>query len=202
MRSRAALSFGVLVSTLVLAGCGGGAGSAVNNAGSSTASQSSNVVPRVIGASSAQRLAFIPAVSTDVVPAGTPAVINAWVSLSFAISGVPCVNCVGSPAIPGALGIAFPSPYLPLKSTYELTYTFYNVSEGTSSCSLIWSLKQGTTSLLHNVSTIKLNGNGQYVYFIGGPLPSTAIAGLATASANVHCNGFVPKAATQTVYFH
>ncbi len=141
--------------------------------------------------------------SNEAVPAGTPAIINSWVSLSYAINGLPCFNCAGNPPISGSLGIAFPAPYLALKSTYELTNTLYNVSEGNASCALTFNIKQGKTSLFHHVYPITFSGgNGQYVFFTAGPLSTLAVAGVASVNANVKCNGYSPKIATQIVYFH
>ncbi|MEO9263348.1 MAG: hypothetical protein ABI282_04590 [Candidatus Baltobacteraceae bacterium] len=200
---RALPVIGALLSAVALSACGGGASAGGTGAGATTMSQSAAVVPQVVAISSTEKMMFIPAsTSREAAPVGTPAIINAWVSLSSIVSGMPCVNCAGNPPVAGSLGISFSQPYLPRTGSYELTYTFYNVSEGTNSCSLIFNFLQGTKSLLHNTSTIKLNGNGQYVYFIGGPLPSSATAGPGTVNANVHCNGFVPKAATQKVYLH
>lgn len=145
---------------------------------------------------------FIPALDDSRPPAGTPAIINAWVSLSFAVSGVPCGNCVGSPPIPGALGIAFPSPYLPLGSAWEITYTLYNVAEGSSPCSLIFNFKQGTTSLFSHTYSITLNGAGQYVYFTSGPLSSKAKAGIGVVNASLKCGTYTSAKAVETIYLH
>lgn len=203
--SRALPTLGAILSVVTLSACGGGASTTGSGAGATTMSQSSQVVPQIVSISPTEKLGFIPASESaqrDAVPAGTPPVINAWVSLSNAINGLPCYQCAGNPPIPGSLGIAFPSPYLPHTGGYELTYTFYNVSEGANSCTLTFNFLQGTTSLLHNVSTIKLNGNGQYFFFIGGSLPAVAKAGPGVVNANVSCNGFTAKAATQKIVLH
>ncbi|MDQ2865917.1 MAG: hypothetical protein M3R51_06790 [Candidatus Eremiobacteraeota bacterium] len=201
--SRALPIAAAIVSTLLLTACGGGGTAGGAGAAATTMSQSAAVIPQVVAISPTERMMFVPASpSGDAAPAGTPPIVNAWVSLSSAISGLPCANCAGNPPISGSLGIAFPEPYLPAKGSYELTYTFYNVSEGKSSCSLIFNFLQGATSLLHSTSTIKLNGDGQYVYFIGGALPSNAVAGTGTVNADVHCNKFIPKAASQQIILH
>ena len=203
--SRALPLLGALLSVAALSACGGGGSAGSTGAGATTMSQSAAVMPQIVSISPTEKLGFIPASASalrDAVPAGTPPVINAWVSLSSAINGLPCFQCAGNPPIPGSLGIAFPSPYLPHTGGYELTYTFYNVSEGTNSCTLTFNFLQGATSLLHYTTPIKLNGNGQYFYFVGGSLPSSAKAGPGTANANVTCNGFTPKAASQKVILH
>lgn len=130
----------------------------------------------------------------------TPAIVNAFVSLSAAVNGVPCVNCVGSPPNPNALGIAFPQPYLPLGTDAEETYTFQDVSVS-ETCSLKFQFKQNgatlATYLFHNISL----GPGFFFFFHAGPLPSNAVAGAATATGDMVCPGVATKAATETVYF-
>ena len=130
-----------------------------------------------------------------------PAIVNAFVSLSAAVSGVPCVNCVGSPPNPNALGIAFPQPYLTLGSSAEETYTFEDLSVS-EACTLKFQFKQNgvtlATYLFHDISI----GPGFFVFFHGGPLPSNAVAGMATTTGNMVCPGVTTKAATETVFFH
>lgn len=166
-------------------------------------SQSAAVMPNVVSISPTEKMMFVPAgASQGEVPAGTPPIFNAWVSLSGIVTGMPCANCAGNPPAAGSLGISFPEPYLPVKGSYEITYTFYNVSENKNSCTLTFNFLQGKTSLLHNSQPVTLNGNGQYVYFIGGPLPSNARKGPGTVNAGVSCNGFTPKPASQKIILH
>lgn len=131
----------------------------------------------------------------------TPAIVNAFVSLSAAVNGVPCGNCVGSPPNPNALGIAFPQPYLPLGAAAEETYTFEDVSVS-EACTLKFQFKQNgatlATYLFHNIAL----GPGLFVFFHAGPLPSGAVAGAATATGDMVCPGVTTKPATETVYFH
>jgi hypothetical protein len=130
----------------------------------------------------------------------TPPIINAFVSLSAAVSGVPCVNCVGSPPNPNALGIAFPQPYLPLGSLAEETYTFEDVSVS-ETCTLKFQFKQSgatlATYLFHNITI----GPGVFFFFRAGTLPSNAVAGVATTTGDMVCPGVTTKPATETVYF-
>lgn len=130
----------------------------------------------------------------------TPAIINAFVSLSAAVSGVPCQNCVGSPPNPNALGIAFPQPYLPLGSSAEETYTFEDLSVS-ETCTLKFQFKQNNatlaTYLFHNINL----GPGVFFFFRAGTLPSNAVAGAATTTGDMVCPGVTTKAATETVYF-
>src|SRR5579863_5127305 len=133
-----------LLTSLALAAC---SSNVSGQGGLSAISQDTNTITHAASLSQSLGSQFIPSLDDSKPPLGTPAIVNAWISLSFAIGGVPCGACVGSPPIAGALGIAFPSPYLPLGSAWELTYTFYNVAEGSSACSLIFNFKQGSTSL-------------------------------------------------------
>ncbi|HEV3154549.1 MAG TPA: hypothetical protein VGZ02_12145 [Candidatus Baltobacteraceae bacterium] len=198
---KAAFSLGaVLAAAAVLTACGS-SGSAMQS-GSSAFAQGSGALPRIVTLSDNEKMEYIPARDSSVPPAGVPAIVNGWISLSLAIGGTPCVNCVGSPPITGSLGVAFPEPYLPLKSTFELTYTFYNVREASNACTLTFNFKQGTTVLFTHAYAVTLNGNGQYVYFVATPLPSTAKAGQGSVSANMKCGTFTSKNATQTVYLH
>lgn len=138
--------------------------------------------------------------SPATIAASTPAIVNAFVSLSAAVNGVPCVNCVGSPPNPNALGIAFPQPYLPLGSDAEETYTFEDLSVS-ETCTLKFQFKQNgatlATYLFHNINL----GPGVFFFFRAGTLPSNAVAGVATTSGDMVCPGVTTKPATETVYF-
>jgi hypothetical protein len=188
-----------LLTSLALTAC---SSNLSGQSGLSSISQDTNVIPHAKPISQTLGSQFIPSMDGSKPPTGTPAIINAWVSLSFAINGVPCGNCVGSPPIGGALGIAFPSPYLPLGSAWEITYTLYNVAEGSSACSLTFAFKQGTTVLFNHTYPINLGGAGQYVYFTSGVLSSKATAGSATVSGHLKCGTYSSMKATQTVYLH
>ena len=188
------------IAAVTVSACGG----AASNGPSSSAalSQGTSVMPHVVTISPTEKMIYIPAAAHGAVPAGTPPIINGWVSLSLAINGLPCQNCAGNPAINGSLGVAFPLPYFPLANNFEITYTFYNVSEGSSACNLVFGIKQGTTSLFSHTYAITLNGDGQYVYYVATSLSSKAVAGAAGVSAHVKCGTVTGKTATQAVYLH
>ncbi|HZT13582.1 MAG TPA: hypothetical protein VFA29_12295 [Candidatus Baltobacteraceae bacterium] len=198
--ARAALSLLAAASAaFALTACGASSSSGQN--GASGFSRATNPLPQLVTISPELKMLYIPEKTHVQPPAGVPKIINSWASLSQAISGVPCINCVGSPPIAGALGIAFPDSYLLHNGGFEITYVFYNVAEGSSPCVLTFTMTQNKVALLKKTFNITLNGNGQYVYFMGGPMPGGAVAGAASVSADVKCNGFSPKAATENVYF-
>ena len=183
----------------VLSGCGGSAASGQN--GATAFSRATNPLPQLMTISPELKSFYIPEKTHVQPPAGVPKIINSWASLSQAISGVPCINCVGSPPIAGALGIAFPDSYLLHNGGFEITYVFYNVAEGSAPCTLTFTMTQNKVALIKKTFNVNLNGNGQYFYFLGGPMPGGAVAGAASISGNVKCNGFAPKPATENVYF-
>ena len=201
--SSAALAIAVLLGACTgTSGAGPAAAGIPAGAGPAGLSQHSNVAGasvREIALADGAMLYWQPLLSRTV-PASTPAIVNAFVSLSAAVSGVPCANCVGSPPNPNALGIAFPQPYLPLGSSAEETYTFEDISVS-ETCSLKFQFKQNgatlATYLFHNISL----GPGLFFFFHGGPLPSNAVAGAATVTGDMVCPGVTTKAATETVYF-
>ena len=205
---RIAGSSAALAIAIFLSACTGTSGSGPATAGFSAGagsaglSQHSNLAGasvREIALADNAMLYWQP-LSPRTAAASTPAIVNAFVSLSAAVSGVPCVNCVGSPTIPDALGIAFPQPDLPLGSNAEETYTFQDLSVS-ESCTLKFQFKQNNatlaTYLFHNISI----GPGVFFFFRSGTLPSNAVAGAATVTGDMVCPAVTTKAATETVYF-
>ncbi len=199
-------SASALAAAALLSACTGTSGSASASAGAGAAaaglSQHVNVGGadvRKIALGNDAMLLWRP-MAPGATPNTTPGIVNAWVSLSAPVNGVPCGNCVGNPPNPNALGIAFPTPVMALGSSAEETYTFQDVSV-TETCTLKFQFKQNgatlATYLFHNISL----GLGEFVFFHAGPLPGGAVAGAATVSGDMVCPGQTIKPAVETIYF-
>lgn len=204
---RVAGSTAALAIAALLGACTGTSGSGPATAGFQAGAGLAGLSQHVAGASVRKialgddAMLYWQPLPSGVTDSSTPAIISAFVSLSEAFSGLPCDNCVGNPANPAGLGIAFPEPYLPLGSTAEETYTFEDLSV-TESCTLKFQFKQNNvvlaTNLYHNISI----GPGEFFFFQARPLPSNAVAGPATTTGDMVCPGVTTKAASETVYFH
>ena len=208
--TRAAVTATGLAAAVLLTACSGAGNSrsasaggfpaAVRPAGISQHASTEAAAVRTIALSDDAVLMWRPRVP-ETGTSSAPPIMNAFVSLSAAVSGIPCFNCVGNPPNPNAFGIAFAQPYLALGSSAEELYTFEDTSL-TASCTLKFQFKQNNATLatyaFHNVSV----GPGEFVYFHAGSLPSNAVAGPATTTANIVCPGVTTKPAVENIYFH
>ena len=128
-------------------------------------------------------------------------IMNAFVSLSQAFSGLPCFNCVGSPPNPNGFGMAFAQPDLALGSSAEEVYTFEDESV-TASCTLKFQFKQnGATLATYSFKNIEISP-GTFLFYHAGGLPSNAVAGPATTTGDMVCPGLTTKPAMENIYFH
>ena len=200
--SAAALVLGVFLSACTGTSDSGPVTAGFTNAGQAGISQHTDPAGasvRTIALADNAMLYWQP-LPAEVPTSTTPAIVNAFVSLSAAVNGLPCENCVGNPPNPNGLGIAFPQPFLPLGASAEETYTFEDISVS-ETCTLKFQFKQNgatlATYLFHNIPL----GPGLFFFFHGGPLPSNAVAGAATVTGDMVCPGVTTKAATETVYF-
>lgn len=206
---RIAGSFAALAVAVLLDGCNGTSGAGPATAGFPAGSGSTGLSQHLDTTGASVRkialadnaMLYWQPLPSGIATSPTPAIVSAWVSLSAAVSGLPCQNCVGSPPNPNGLGIAFPQPYLPLGSTAEETYTFEDLSVS-ETCTLKFQFKQNNTVLATNLYHNITIGPGVFFFFQARPLPSGAVAGAATVTGNMVCPGVTTKAAAETIYFH
>jgi hypothetical protein len=133
---------------------------------------------------------------------GAPPVMNAFVSISPNVSGVPCFNCVGNPPIAKAYGIPYAEPYAALVALAEETYAFEDLSV-TATCTIVFKIEQNSTTLAtYKFTNISIQPNFVYLYAHASALPATAVAGPAKITGNVVCPVPTTTAATENVYFH